>query len=331
MPRPIRTGQPVTVRLDAYPDIELRGRILQLGPIAAPGSFSPRVRSFTAIVGIDGSHARVLPDLSAAVDVEVERVHNALVVPRSAVHEADGHASVSVGGSERTVTLGPRDAMSVVITDGLRAGDEVAAMRRRIAAVATIVALSGALVAWMFRSSAPDVPTSEVTLGDFFDEVPLRGEIKAGRSIVMLAPADAGQLRIITHRTRRIGREEGRRRRRVRREHGRADDRGEAQRGETSSTPTSHGFESQSRTKESEAATTSTNSQYDVKKAEVEYSGSEVMSRVESEQKRLKVLDAEQKHAEADAALASAQAGGAGRPGWRAAETGEGTPRARAR
>ena len=44
---------------------------------------------------IDGSHARVLPDLSAAVDVEVERVHNALVVPRSAVHETDGQASVS--------------------------------------------------------------------------------------------------------------------------------------------------------------------------------------------------------------------------------------------
>jgi HlyD family secretion protein len=121
----VRAGQPVTVRLDAYPDIELRGRILQLGPIAAPGSFSPRVRSFTALVGIDGSHARVLPDLSAAVDVEVGRVHNALVVPRSAVHEASGRASISVGGSERTVTLGPRDAVSVVIADGLHAGDEV--------------------------------------------------------------------------------------------------------------------------------------------------------------------------------------------------------------
>ena len=121
----VRTRQPVTVRLDAYPDIELHGRILQVGPIAAPGSFSPRVRSFTAVVGIDGSHARVLPDLSAAVDVEVERISNALVVPRSAVHESNGRASVSVGGSERTVTLGPRDAISVVITDGLRAGDEV--------------------------------------------------------------------------------------------------------------------------------------------------------------------------------------------------------------
>ena len=68
-------------------------------------------------------------------------------------------------------------------------------MRRRSAAVATVVVLSGALVAWVFRSSAPDVPTTEVTLGDFFDEVPLRGEIKAGRSVALLAPADAGQLR----------------------------------------------------------------------------------------------------------------------------------------
>ncbi len=182
-------------------------------------------------------------------------------------------------------------------------------MRRRIAAVATIVALSGALVAWMFRSSAPDVPTSEVTLGDFFDEVPLRGEIKAGRSIVMLAPADAGQLRII-----RIARDGSA----VKKgdvvvefdgstvERTIAEKRSEVRQLDADISR----IESQSRTKESEAATTSTNSQYDVKKAEVEYSGSEVMSRVESEQKRLKVMDAEQKHAEADAALASAQAGG---------------------
>ena len=70
----IRAGQPVTVRLDAYPDLVLSGRIAQIAPIALPGSFSTRVRTFSAIVAIEGTSDRLLPDLTAAVDVELERV-----------------------------------------------------------------------------------------------------------------------------------------------------------------------------------------------------------------------------------------------------------------
>lgn len=181
-------------------------------------------------------------------------------------------------------------------------------MRRRIAALATIVALSGALVAWVFRSSAPDVPTSEVTLGDFFDEVPLRGEIKAGRSIVMLAPTDAGQLRIM-----RIARDGSTVKKGdvvVEFDGSTVERTIEEKRSEVRQLDADIArIQSQSRTKESEAVTTSTNSQYDVKKAELEYSGREMLPRVDGEQKRLKMLDAEQKHAEAEAVLASVRAG----------------------
>ena len=85
----IAVGQPARIGLDAYPGFEMRGRIAQIGPVAVPGSFSPRVRTFTVIVAVEGSNPRLLPDLSAAVDVEIERVRNALVVPRSAIVDAD--------------------------------------------------------------------------------------------------------------------------------------------------------------------------------------------------------------------------------------------------
>lgn len=65
----VATGQPVQVRLDAYPELAFDGTVKQLGPLAAPSSLTPTVRSFLAIVSIAGSHERLTPDLSASVDI----------------------------------------------------------------------------------------------------------------------------------------------------------------------------------------------------------------------------------------------------------------------
>jgi multidrug resistance efflux pump len=125
----VRVGQPVTVLLDAYPDLRMPGRIERLAPIALNGSFSTRVRVFNAIVSIAGSNPRLLPDLTAALDVEVERVSNALVVPRTAVRRDGSSIRVRVregsGTVAREVTLGPSDEVDVVVTSGLRAGEMV--------------------------------------------------------------------------------------------------------------------------------------------------------------------------------------------------------------
>jgi HlyD family secretion protein len=125
----IRPGQPVTVRLDAYPDLQMPGRIAQLAPIGVPGSFSARVRAFSAVVTIEGSNPRLLPDLTAAIDVEIERVKNALVVPRTAVQLDSSGARVRVrdgsGVSTRQVALGPSDEIDVVVTSGLEPGQVV--------------------------------------------------------------------------------------------------------------------------------------------------------------------------------------------------------------
>ena len=103
----IRPGMPVVVRLDAYPDLEMPGKLAQMAPIGVAGSFSNRVRAFSAVVTIEGSNARLLPDLTAAIDVEVERVKDALVVPLSAVTRDGDKASVRVReGVQRRVASG---------------------------------------------------------------------------------------------------------------------------------------------------------------------------------------------------------------------------------
>jgi HlyD family secretion protein len=125
----VRPGLPVTVRLDAYPDFQMPGQIVQLAPIGVPGSFSTRVRVFNAVVTINGASPRLLPDLTAAIDVEVERTKNALVVPWSAVQRDTSGAHVRVragnGVVARPVTLGPGDEIDVVVTSGLQSGEVV--------------------------------------------------------------------------------------------------------------------------------------------------------------------------------------------------------------
>lgn len=58
-----------------------------------------------------------------------------------------------------------------------------------IAVVAAVWALTG--------RAAPDVPTTEVTRGEFVDRLELRGNIQATRSVVLSAPMQAGELMIV--------------------------------------------------------------------------------------------------------------------------------------
>ncbi len=71
------------------------------------------------------------------------------------------------------------------------------------AAAIVIVVIFGAMRVPASRTtgnevSAPaGIPTSQVTRGDLVDAVELRGEIKAVRSVVMIAPSNAGDIQIV--------------------------------------------------------------------------------------------------------------------------------------
>jgi HlyD family secretion protein len=133
----LRVGQQANVQLDAYPEQKYRARLDQLAPIGVAGTFSPKVRTFNAIFTIDTTDATLMPDLSAAVDVELERRENVLLAPRDAVEFKDGKAFLRVkNGSSaeaRPVTIGAMNDLQVVITGGAEAGlavDTLAARAR---------------------------------------------------------------------------------------------------------------------------------------------------------------------------------------------------------
>jgi biotin carboxyl carrier protein len=67
----VRVGQGGRVTLDSYPVRQFAVRVEQLSPIGATSGFSNRLRTFLAIFSIDGTDPHLLPDLAAAVDLDL--------------------------------------------------------------------------------------------------------------------------------------------------------------------------------------------------------------------------------------------------------------------
>ena len=126
----LRVGQNVHVGLDAYPELTFQGRIDQISPIGQQSTLSPKVRSFIVLVLVNGAHPNLMPDLTASLDVELDRTANALVVPRDAIVFEGEHAYVRVqrGGrlERQDVSVGAMNTHEAVITSGLQEGVTVA-------------------------------------------------------------------------------------------------------------------------------------------------------------------------------------------------------------
>jgi HlyD family secretion protein len=62
-------GQAAKVRLDAYPELLFSGRVELVAPLGVASSLTPKVRTFVALVSIQGSSPQLMPDLTASVEV----------------------------------------------------------------------------------------------------------------------------------------------------------------------------------------------------------------------------------------------------------------------
>ena len=126
----LKTGQPVHVGLDAYPDLSFEGAVTQISPIGQQSTLSPKVRNFVVLVLVKGAHPSLMPDLTASLDVELERTPGALVVPRDAVvlEGEQPYVMVQRGGrlQRQDVAVGATSAHEAIVTGGLQEGVVIA-------------------------------------------------------------------------------------------------------------------------------------------------------------------------------------------------------------
>ncbi|MGH7918259.1 MAG: efflux RND transporter periplasmic adaptor subunit, partial [Candidatus Binataceae bacterium] len=120
-----------SMHLDAYPGVELPVHLVSASPVAvAAGRFGDTVRTFSALFHVDAANSKLLPDLSASIDIQVTSPQSQLLVPRRAVHFAQNQPYVTVlapGGQwkQQRVELGIFDNQQVQVLNGLKAGEQV--------------------------------------------------------------------------------------------------------------------------------------------------------------------------------------------------------------
>lgn len=122
----LAVGQPCQIRLDAYPDLVFPGKLETLSAIGVQSSLSTKVHTFVATFSISGNDPKLMPDLSAAVDVELERKPGVLLAPRDAIIAEAGHEYVRVkngaGFERREVKAGEENDVQIVIESGAQPG-----------------------------------------------------------------------------------------------------------------------------------------------------------------------------------------------------------------
>lgn len=126
----VAVGQPVSLRLDAQADVELRGSIREISRTVqrqSPDNPLKVVRLKVALEPREG--ARLRPGMRFRGNVETARVEGALLVPLEAIVATPegpvAHRRTPTGSEPVRVTLGRRNAEQVEVTEGLAEGDEI--------------------------------------------------------------------------------------------------------------------------------------------------------------------------------------------------------------
>lgn len=121
--------QPVSVRVDAYPELRLSAIVATIGALAQEDPARAGARFFSVTVQLTSSESRLRTGMTATAEIEVSSLPSAVVVPVEAVFEDHGHPYLVVihnGRPERRpVSVAARNESLAAIAIGLRAGEVV--------------------------------------------------------------------------------------------------------------------------------------------------------------------------------------------------------------
>lgn len=125
----MKEGLAITIRPDAFPAMELKGKLTKVDQIATRSNFLSEVRRFTVKGTYEGTMSQLRSGMNCRVTVHADSVPDAVQVPIVAVSEEKGkyYCFVKNGRSseKREVKIGMSNDDAVQITEGLRPGEVV--------------------------------------------------------------------------------------------------------------------------------------------------------------------------------------------------------------
>ena len=133
----LKLGQRADVGIDALPGKTYTGHVEGMGRLVHSKSWDIPNRILEAQIALDQLDTSVMrPAMSIKVKIETAMLTDVLAVPLRAVHQtADGwlvKVRSNGGWHDRAVKLGASNSTDVVVADGLKAGDRIAADYTRV-------------------------------------------------------------------------------------------------------------------------------------------------------------------------------------------------------
>jgi HlyD family secretion protein len=93
----VQTGQPVMIKVDAFPNQTFRGKVVKLAP---QGKVTQNVTTFEVTTELISQSDVLKPGMNAAVEIMATSAQNVLLVPSEAIIDFAGHKIVQVLGEE---------------------------------------------------------------------------------------------------------------------------------------------------------------------------------------------------------------------------------------
>lgn len=126
----LRPSQRADIRLEAFPDLRLTGRVARVGTLAsALPDRSLDEKRFELVIEIDRASAELRPEMTARADIHIAERSAVLLVPVNAIFERDGspvcHVVRGLGVETRAVQLGESGEFAVEVISGLGEGERV--------------------------------------------------------------------------------------------------------------------------------------------------------------------------------------------------------------
>ena len=127
----LKRGMPAKIRLDALPDVVLKGRVTKVNRYAEPGSwFSSSVKEYATTIEIIDPPEIIRTGMTAAVEVFIQQLPDATQVPIQGLYEHGGnmYSLVQTGPQSfetRAVEAGAINDTMANIVSGLEPGEKV--------------------------------------------------------------------------------------------------------------------------------------------------------------------------------------------------------------
>jgi len=127
----LNVGQTALVVVEAHPESQWRAEIRQVDPVATQRLRNVPVQFFRAVLKLGTTDPTIMkPGARVRTEIVVDRIDDAIAVPRQAVHEDGDHNIVYRRGRRGfdavVVSLGPSSLGRVVVSEGLSDGDVIA-------------------------------------------------------------------------------------------------------------------------------------------------------------------------------------------------------------